>query len=354
MDQQLGDLFRGAGYKKLHTEAAAVSAYFLAETGYVNVVMLYDADLIEGADASYYREQAQRITWRFHDAGQAEVHLLTLLLTSDLQKGRELVKDDSHAWIIDKRQRALEIPPDAPENFYGIRGGIEMVLSRPETVNSYPETPLEYDANGRRCIRSINQRPLVNHGLLILNLMGYALCILFVSAMYEWGDLRYIRVRDFGEWYRIFTSMFLHADVQHLAGNMMMLLFLGDILERALGHIRYFLLYMAGGVLSAFVSMYAAFLTNDPIGSVGASGAIFAVCGGILWVLLRNHGKLEMLTTKKTLFLIAYSLYFGFTSKNVDNAAHVGGAVAGFLLAILLYHKKRSGKNKREGEGIGS
>ena len=353
MDQQLGDLFRGAGFKKLHTDAVAVSAYFFAETGYVNVIMLYDADLIEGADAGYYREQAERITWRFHDAGQAEVHLLTLLMTTDIQKGRELAAGDGHVWIIDKSERTLQIPSDGPENFYGIRGEIEAALAWPETVNSYPEAPLEYDANGRRCIRSVMQRPLVNHGLLILNLMGYALCILFVSAMYEWGDLRYIRVRDFGEWYRIFTSMFLHADVQHLAGNMMMLLFLGDILERALGHIRYLLLYVAGGVLAAFVSMYAAYLMQDPIGSVGASGAIFAVCGGILWVLLRNHGKLEMLTTKKILFLIAYSLYFGFTSKNVDNAAHVGGALAGFVLAILLYHKRKHHKTNQKGEGTG-
>ena len=100
--------------------------------------------------------------------------------------------------------------------------------------------------------------------------------------------------------------------------------------------------------MAGALSMYVAFVRGSMIGSVGASGAIFAVVGAFLWVLLRNHGKLETMTTKKILFLIAYSLYFGFTSTGVDNAAHIGGLLSGFVLGICLYRKKRPGQKQGE------
>ena len=79
----------------------------------------------------------------------------------------------------------------------------------------------------------------------------------------------------------------------------------------------------------------------DDRSSLGASGAIFGMIGGLLWVLLRNRGKLEIMTVPKILFLISYSLFSGFTGSNIDNAAHVGCLFSGFILAILLYRKKR-------------
>ena len=78
---------------------------------------------------------------------------------------------------------------------------------------------------------------------------------------------------------------------------------------------------------------------NPGIVSAGASGAIFALIGALLWLVIRNKGQLEDMTTLKMCVLIAYALYNGITSKNVDMAAHLFGLLGGFLAAIALYRK---------------
>ena len=69
--------------------------------------------------------------------------------------------------------------------------------------------------------------------------------------------------------------------------------------------------------------------------------------GALLWILVRNKGKLAELSFLRVLFLICYTLYGGLISiENVDNAAHFGGLAAGFFLAIILYRKKKRQKEK--------
>lgn len=74
--------------------------------------------------------------------------------------------------------------------------------------------------------------------------------------------------------------------------------------------------------------------------SGGASGAIFGVIGALIYIVARNRGRLEDLTSRRLVFMAILSLYYGFTSVGVDNAAHVGGIIGGFLLAVVLYRKK--------------
>ena len=146
-----------------------------------------------------------------------------------------------------------------------------------------------------------------------------------------------------GEWYTLFTSMFLHFGFYHLFNNMLVLFFLGDNLERAVGHFKYLLIYIFGGLAGNGLSLFLAMRGNiyGVAVSAGASGAIFAMIGALSYVVLVNGGRLEDMTSGRLMFLIFFSLYHGFTSAGVDNAAHVGGLVAGVLLAMLLYRRKR-------------
>lgn len=144
-----------------------------------------------------------------------------------------------------------------------------------------------------------------------------------------------------GEYYRLFTCMFLHFGIQHLAGNMLLLIFLGDILERTVGKFKYLLIYLIGGVGGNVLSVLYELKTGDVAVSAGASGAIFAVIGALVYIIARNKGRLEDLTGKRMLLMAALTLFHGFTSVGVDNSAHVGGLIGGTILSILLYHKKR-------------
>lgn len=158
--------------------------------------------------------------------------------------------------------------------------------------------------------------------------------------MYYHGAMYPDAVLQDGEWYRLFTCMFIHFGIEHLGNNMLILFFLGDNLERALGHVKFVLVYLLSGLCGSMLSLLFMVRSNDYAVSGGASGAIFGVIGALIYVVIRNRGRLEDLTTKRLVFMAALSLYYGFTATGVDNLAHVGGLVGGFVLAALLYRKR--------------
>ena len=141
-----------------------------------------------------------------------------------------------------------------------------------------------------------------------------------------------------GEWYRVFTSMFLHFGISHLANNMLVLFVLGQRLEPAVGGVRYLLIYLLSGFGGNVISLGLEMQSSNYAVSAGASGAVFGVMGAMIYVILRNKGRVADLYIKKMMIMAAFSLYFGFTSSGVDNAAHVGGLICGYLAALLLYN----------------
>ena len=149
-----------------------------------------------------------------------------------------------------------------------------------------------------------------------------------------------------GEYYRLFTSMFLHFVFEHLMNNMLMLLVIGWNLDRELGKIRFLLIYLLSGLCGNVLSLWWDVHTGSYAVAAGASGAVFGIIGALLYVAIRNHGRVGNVTGRGLLFMAVMSLYYGFTSEGVDNFAHIGGLLSGFLLAVLLYWKT---KRKRSG-----
>lgn len=159
--------------------------------------------------------------------------------------------------------------------------------------------------------------------------------------MLECGAAYAPLILEQGQWYRMFSSMFLHFGAPHLINNMLVLFVLGQRLEPVTGKIKFFLIYIFGGLggnmLSLFFDMYAG---NTSL-SAGASGAVFAVMGGMIYVIIRHRGRVADLTVRQMLIMAAFSLYFGFASEGVDNVAHIGGLLSGFLIAVILYHPRK-------------
>ena len=178
---------------------------------------------------------------------------------------------------------------------------------------------------------------------LILSIMGSTEDGMF---MYQHGAMYPEAIYAPGEWYRMLTSTFLHFGLSHLVNNMVMMILLGSFAERALGRWKYLLFYLACGVISSLVSSVFMIYTNDPAISGGASGAIFGIIGALLYIILRHRGRYEGLTMRRFLIMLALSLYYGFRSVGVDNAAHLGGLGIGFLLAILFYRMDNEQRTK--------
>lgn len=159
-------------------------------------------------------------------------------------------------------------------------------------------------------------------------------------------------ILEYGEYYRLFTCMFLHFGIEHLFYNMLTLIFLGDALEHAVGPVRYLIIYLGGGILANIVSCGLELGSADYAVSAGASGAIFAVIGALIYVVIVNRGSVDGFTGKRLILMAALTLLEGFTSTGVDNAAHVGGFLSGLLLVALLYRRPhRENRVSQEGAG---
>ncbi len=150
------------------------------------------------------------------------------------------------------------------------------------------------------------------------------------------GSLSWDRVLNYHEYYRIITSTFLHADIDHIFNNMLVLFFLGTYIEQYMGRIKYLIIYFSSGIIAGFTSMVYNMLRYDYTESIGASGAIFGIMGALLYILIIRHRKYHDLDLRRVAFMIFLSLYGGFTSQGVDNAAHVGGFISGIITAVLL------------------
>lgn len=194
-------------------------------------------------------------------------------------------------------------------------------------------------------MEEIKKEP-VTAGLIFLNILIF-LIVEFTGGsengqhMLECGAAYAPLILEQGEWYRIFSSMFLHFGLPHLVNNMLVLFVMGQRLEPAVGRMRFLLIYLAGGIGGNIVSLCWDMHTGVFAVSAGASGAVFAVIGGMIYVIIRHKGRVADLTMRQMIIMAAFSLYFGFASEGVDNAAHAGGMLCGFLVAVFIYHPRK-------------
>ena len=186
------------------------------------------------------------------------------------------------------------------------------------------------------------QIPRATAALIIINTAVFFLAEVLsgstqdTSVLITWGGAWVPAVKE-GEYWRLVTSIFMHSGIRHLLNNMLMLYVLGSVLEEILGSIRYVILYLASGIISGGITWHYYYTHGRMVVAVGASGAIFAVMGALLFIILCNKGRVRGLSLRQMTVMLLFSLYFGFTTPDVSNMAHISGAAAGFLLAVPMY-----------------
>lgn len=182
--------------------------------------------------------------------------------------------------------------------------------------------------------------------LIVINVAAFFILTMFGDTedavfMLQHGAMYEPNIIEGHEYYRIFTCLFLHFGITHLLNNMVLLGALGWNLELEIGKVRFVIIYFASGIIGNIVSLFYDLTLEQPAVSAGASGAIFGLMGALLYVVIANRGRLGRLSGRGMLVMVILSLYFGLTSTGVDNLAHIGGLVSGFLLAVLLYRRKQ-------------
>ncbi|MBE6052605.1 MAG: rhomboid family intramembrane serine protease [Clostridium sartagoforme] len=140
-----------------------------------------------------------------------------------------------------------------------------------------------------------------------------------------------------GEYYRLFTAAFLHGGIIHIFFNMSALNIIGREVETVYGGKKFLAIYFA----SALGGNIFSYLFKPDSISVGASGAIFGLLGAMLLFGIKERSKVGKSYMKNILETIGLNVVIGITIPNIDNFAHMGGLVVGFIVSLILFKRKQ-------------
>lgn len=145
-----------------------------------------------------------------------------------------------------------------------------------------------------------------------------------------------------GEYWRFLSPMFLHSEIIHLSVNCYSLYIVGSQVERLFGHGKFLAIYFVSGFIGCIASF--AFSINT---SVGASGAIFGLLGAMLFFAVKRPSLLKSSFGANLLTTLFINLGYGLMNKQIDNNAHIGGLLGGFLTTGVVYTvDNRNSKDK--------
>lgn len=207
----------------------------------------------------------------------------------------------------------------------------------------------DFSADGLPATKLIAGVCILIFGLMMASdaLMGSGVSLMGFrsSTLVRFGMLLGFVIRS--EPWRLLSAVFLHASLLHIGMNMLSLVNLGRALEPHFRSARFLLLYLTTGVLGFCATIW---WRGDQARSVGASGAIFGLLGAYIGALIvRRHPGWQRVFVNNLVMALILGFMFG---GQVDNAAHVGGFVAGLLLGLLLELERKPRSRDRVLTGL--
>ena len=196
------------------------------------------------------------------------------------------------------------------------------------------------------------KKPFLVLGLILINvlifLFTYLICD-FEQTVFNFG-LVPEEILQGKSFFTFLSSMFLHAGILHLVGNMWFLWVFGDNLEHNLGFLRFLFLYIFTGIAASLVHIFTVSTTDVWLPVIGASGAISGVLGGYVILFPRNKIKALMMGYFRPYFIsiparsyaliwFIYQLIYAGSPGSIAYMAHIGGFLAGIILALPLRRK---------------
>ena len=191
--------------------------------------------------------------------------------------------------------------------------------------------------------------PYVTYSIIFLNILLFLLMYIFGNGSEDaltlllFGGLNKDLVAN-GEIYRIITSAFLHNGIIHLTFNMYALYIIGKDVESFFGHVKYSIIYLLSIILGSLLSLV---FSNGFIVSVGASGAIFGLMGALLFFGYNYRVTLNNSITRQIISFILLNLFIGAMIPSIDNFAHLGGLIGGYLAAMMVGIKYKTTKSEK-------
>ena len=268
-----------------------------------------------------------------------------LSIYTDLEDDKILSNDDIN---INKEEdinnpKLTNVFPNIVEKTKVDENGLEYFIKVTDNINQKNESKSKIAEK----IFSF-KKPIVTYSLIFI-------CILVFILMYVLGNgstdnytllvfgANVDTLTKNGDYYRLFTSMFLHIGILHLLCNMYSLYIIGKEVENVFGKVKYLIIYLLSGIAGSILSL--AFNHNTIC--AGASGAIFGLLGALLYFGYYYRTYLGATLTRSIIPVIVLNLIIGFTSSGIDNAAHIGGLVGGILIAMAVGVPDKSNNNNK-------
>ena len=234
---------------------------------------------------------------------------------------------------LNKYRFVIDAYPDITKDIDFKEKGLELFMKITNDINKKNEG----DAKMNEDVFT-PKKPIVTYALIIINVIVFLLSLFNESIIQMFAVNRFF-IADLGQYYRLFTGIFLHANFLHLIFNMYALYVIGMQLESFLGKGKYLAVYLLSGLGGSMLSI---FFSNGY--SVGASGAIFGLMGALLYFGYHYRVYLDSVVKSQIIPLIVLNLLIGFTSTGIDNWAHIGGLVGGILATMAVGVKYKSTK----------
>lgn len=327
------EAIENTGFNRLREYADNINVYCIYKEERMNIVFVWNEAALAGFSPELIDNRNRNVVAFFAQKGVFNCRVLNIICTYNTMLSKRNTAAYFPVWFIDENTGKLIIYEEQPDDYAGLRNVIENIdVSR----------AAKREKNNRRKVKIVPT--YVNWFLIAVNIVVFIIMEINGSTndtayMLRSGALNVSLVIDRGEYYRLFTSMFMHGGFSHIFNNMLVLFCIGDNLERAVGHVKYLIMYIAGGLLANIAALIYYDVMNMNVCCVGASGAIFSVVGALFYIVLVNKGRLEDLSAAKLGLFIVMSIYLGLQSATTSNSAHIGGLAAGFILAVLIYRK---------------
>lgn len=201
---------------------------------------------------------------------------------------------------------------------------------------------LEHKKEEYRGVDAKVKIPLLTYSLIGINVLVAALLFLYSQLSgISYGELILIYGAKInrnilnGEYWRFVTPVFLHADAAHLLVNCYSLYAVGVVTEKIYGRYRFLAIYFIAGILG---NIFSFMFSPNP--GVGASGAIFGLLGALLFFGLERPSLFKASFGANVIIMIVINLFYGFSKTGIDNFAHIGGLIGGFLASGAVAGKK--------------
>lgn len=275
----------------------------------------------------------------------------TLSLFLDLGEDVELKSNDNIECVkvvdesdVSDSKLILDAYPNIKEKLTFTEKGVELFAKITNDINNKNKR----DAEEAEEVFS-EKNPYITYSLIAINTIIFILMYIFgsgsedIRTLINFGALTKVLV-EMGDYYRLITSAFLHIGFLHLLCNMYALYILGKDIESFFGKAKFIFIYIISALVGSFVSII--FMDEYAV-SAGASGAIFGLMGSLLYFGYNYRVTLNNSINKQIIPIIMINLFIGFIGSGINNYAHLGGLLGGYLASTSVGVKYKTSKSEK-------